>query len=192
MERAAAPGNESAAQRGRVVTALRVASLFAGCGGSSIGYRAAGLRVAYACEWDDVARETYELNAPRGFRVDGRDVREVRGSDLPEIDVLDGSPPCQPFTTAGARRGAADERDMFPEYVRLVGEVRPRAFVCENVPGLAMGKALPYLRRIVRGLRDAGYAVRARIVEAEWHGGAADEAPAGDRWLPRRPPDRPR
>src|SRR5207249_1162620 len=84
-----------------VVTALRVASLFAGCGGSSIGYRAAGMRVVYACEYDPLKARTYRMNAPRDVRVEVVDVREVRGADLPAVDVLDGSPPCQPFSTAG-------------------------------------------------------------------------------------------
>jgi DNA (cytosine-5)-methyltransferase 1 len=150
-----------------------VASLFAGCGGSSLGYRAAGFRVSYACEFNPKAADTYELNAPDDFRVDRRSVKEVRGQQILEacdgdLDVLDGSPPCQPFSTMGKRAGSADERDMFPEYIRLVGEARPRAFVCENVPGL---KSHPrYLAWILSSLREAGYAARAKILDASMLG----------------------
>src|SRR5262249_31121688 len=100
-----------------------------------MGYRAAGLDVGYACDLDPPRAETYRINARPGARVEVADVREVRGADLPEVDVLDGSPPCQPFSSAamGHQRGSADARDMVPEFVRLVLEVGPRAFVMENV-----------------------------------------------------------
>jgi len=92
---------------------LAVASLFAGGGGSSTGYRMAGFRVAFASDVVAEARATYAANCAGHTLVDGTDVRELSGktvldaaeavSGRRELDVLDGSPPCQPFSTAGPR-----------------------------------------------------------------------------------------
>lgn len=166
---------------------LVAASLFAGCGGSSLGYRTAGYEVRYANEFVEHAADTYEANAPAGFKVDRRDVREVTGAEIleacgvTELDVLDGSPPCQPFSTAGSRsRGWGKERDygdhrqraddLVYEYARLVGEARPRAFVMENVKGLVMGVAKGYFKRLMGDLRSHGYRVGARVLDAQWLG----------------------
>lgn len=161
---------------------LRVASLFAGCGGSSLGYRMAGFRVVYANELNEHAVDAYELNmAPDASTViDQRSVEEVRGDDIVatvradgghELDVLDGSPPCQSWSTAGSRKLMDDERgELFSEYVGLVEESRPRAFVAENVEGLMMGLARIPLYRVMRQLGDAGYSVHARLIKGQWLG----------------------
>src|SRR4051794_17381203 len=93
-----------------------VASLFSGIGGSSLGYRDAGLKVVYALDCDRVARETYELNL--GLRPDGRRIEDVSGIDIlgaveeatgsRELHVLDGSPPCQSWSSAGKRNMVHD------------------------------------------------------------------------------------
>lgn len=161
---------------------LRVASLFAGCGGSSLGYRSEGFRVVYANEWDERARDTYELNkAPESSTiVDGQDVCDVDGDDIraavsadggQELDVLDGSPPCQSWSMAGSRMGMVDERgELFSEYVGLVEEIRPRAFIAENVEGLTMGAAIVPLERVVSQLKEAGYSVHSRLLRGHWYG----------------------
>lgn len=165
-------------------TGLVAASLFSGCGGSSLGYRMAGFDVRYASEFVPAARETYEANAPSTF-VDPRDVREVTGDDVlrhlkmtsGELDLLDGSPPCASFSRSGKREAgwgqvsrysdtAQRTDDLFFEYVRLLRELRPRVFVAENVPGLVTGTAKGYFRAIFRELRDSGYVVEARVVNA--------------------------
>jgi DNA (cytosine-5)-methyltransferase 1 len=166
---------------------LVAASLFAGCGGSSLGYRMAGYEVRFANEFVDHAADIYEANAPGGFRIDRRDVRELTSSEIlgacgvAELDLLDGSPPCQPFSTAGTlQRGWGKERDygdhsqraddLVYEYARLVGEVRPRAFVMENVKGLVMGVAKGYFLRLMSDLRAHGYRVGASVLDAQWLG----------------------
>lgn len=163
---------------------LTVASLFAGGGGSSTGYRMAGYRVAYANEFVPSAAETYRANAAPHTIVDTTDVREVPGSRIlaaagGSLDVLDGSPPCASFSMAGKRHAGWGQEhaysgriqrtdDLFDEYTRLVGEVRPRAFVAENVTGLTRGVAHGYLRRTLAGLAAHGYRVRARTLDASW------------------------
>jgi DNA (cytosine-5)-methyltransferase 1 len=154
---------------------LRVASLFAGCGGSSLGYRMAGFRVVYANELDEHALSTYSMNAAPWTVLDSSDVREVTGDRIleavrsdggDELDVLDGSPPCQGFSMAGRRLMDDPRNELYYEFVRLVAEARPRAFVAENVAGLARGQALGHLMRIVAGFKDAGYRVRRHLLDA--------------------------
>jgi DNA (cytosine-5)-methyltransferase 1 len=169
-----------------------VASLFAGGGGSSTGYRMAGYRVAYANDVVPEARETYEANCAPYTVVDGDDVRTVPGSRIldaveamtgsRQLDVLDGSPPCQAFSMAGPRDGTwgrevahADgttqrSDDLFFEYARILEEVRPTAFVAENVPGLVKSVSRGYFKRILAALRATGYLVEARLLDAQWLG----------------------
>ncbi len=168
---------------------LRVASTFSGCGGSSLGFRMAGFTVLYANEFIEAARESYRANASETTFIDSRDIRTVSGSSLrelaglgdDELDVLEGSPPCASFSTAGKRhrlwgevKSYSDTRqradDLFFEYARLVGEVRPRAFVAENVSGLAEGVAKGYFIEILAALRKQGYRVGVRKLDAQWLG----------------------
>jgi len=152
---------------------LTVASTFAGGGGSSLGWEMAGFTVAVAVERDPIAAETYRRNHP-GTRLLERDVRSVTGEEIGPVDVLDGSPPCQPFSTAGRRDNGwhrEDAReDLFHDYARLLREVRPRAFVAENVKGLMMGRAKGYLIEILAELKAAGYRVECRLLDAQWLG----------------------
>lgn len=168
---------------------LNVVSTFAGCGGSSTGYRMAGYRVLWASEFIDAARETYLANARQGTIVDGRDIREVMPEDIlaatglgvGDLDVLDGSPPCASFSTAGKREKAwgqvkkysdKEQRadDLFFEYARLVKGLQPKVFVAENVSGLVKGTAKGYFLEILAALKACGYRVSARLLDAQWLG----------------------
>lgn len=165
------------------------ASTFSGCGGSSLGYRMAGFRMAYANEFVEAARDTYRANAADYTIVDGRDIRLVTGADVlqqiglkrGELDLLDGSPPCASFSTAGKRdKGWGIEKkysdtvqrsdDLFFEFARLLEEIQPRTFVAENVSGLVKGTAKGYFKLILARLRGAGYRVSARVLDASWLG----------------------
>lgn len=168
---------------------LRVASLFAGCGGSCLGYRMAGYRVAWANEFEDNAAAAYRENAPATV-LDRRDVRHIRPEEILEatglepggLDLLDGSPPCQSFSMAGPRSkgwgrvtthsdGTCQRSDdLFAEYVRLLRGLRPRAFVAENVAGMATGVAKGYFLETLRALRASGYRARAKVLDAQWLG----------------------
>ena len=166
-----------------------VASLFSGCGGSSLGYRMAGFRVAYAGEFVEAARDTYAANAAPATVIDPRDIRDVQPGDVlaacglaaGDLDVLDGSPPCASFSMAGRRSAGwgqvkrysdTSQRtdDLFGEFVRLLAGVRPKAFVAENVGGLVRGVAKGYFIHIMQLLRGCGYRVRARLLDAQWLG----------------------
>lgn len=164
-------------------------STFSGCGGSSLGYRMAGYRMAWASEFIPAAQETYRANAAPYTILDTRDIRQVTGADIltatglnvGEIDLFDGSPPCASFSTAGKREAGWGEvkqysdtkqrtDDLFYEYARLIEETQPRTFVAENVAGLVKGTAKGYFKLILARLKDAGYRVEARLLNAAWLG----------------------
>lgn len=169
---------------------LTVVSTFAGAGGSSTGYRMAGFRVLLASEFVPIAQDSYRANMGPHTVLDGRDVKLLTGADVRratglkagDLDVLDGSPPCQAFSTAGRREKGwgtdkkyehgAEQRneDLFDEYVRLVRDLRPRVFVAENVSGLVKGVAKGYFLKILAALKGCGYRVEARLLDAQWLG----------------------
>lgn len=168
---------------------LKVASTFAGGGGSSTGYRMAGYKVVWANEIVLSARDSYAANMAPGTILDGRDIRTVQAADIlaatglavGELDVFDGSPPCVSFSTAGKREKGwgrvttshdATQRqdDLFYEYARLLRGLQPRAFIAENVSGLIKGTAKGYFLEILRALRACGYRVEAKLLDAQWLG----------------------
>jgi DNA-cytosine methyltransferase len=173
--------------RRRKRNGLTVASTFSGAGGSCTGYEMAGLEVVWANEFEPTAAITYAANHPNTV-LDTRDIRDVKGRDildatgLAEIDVLDGSPPCQSFSMAGQRhkswgremdhadgtRQRAD--DLFFEFGRIVDELKPRSFVAENVAGLVNGVAKGMFKEIMAMLAGCGYDVEARLLDAQWLG----------------------
>lgn len=166
----------------------QVASTFSGCGGSCLGYRMAGYRVVYANEFIEEAQRTYKANHPNSY-LDTRDIRQVKpedilqraGVDRGKLDLFDGSPPCSAFSTAGKREAgwgkvktysdkAQRVDDLFFEYVRLLDGTRPKVFVAENVSGLVKGTAKGYFKRILAALRETGYRVSCRVLDAQWLG----------------------
>lgn len=130
----------------RAADAPTVVSLFAGCGGSSLGYSMAGFREPLAVEWDEYAVETFRANFP-DVPVWQGDIAELSveeclrltGLQPGELDVLDGSPPCQGFSTAGRRKMDDGRNQLFQEYVRLLRGLRPKVLVMENVSGMVKG-----------------------------------------------------
>ncbi len=121
---------------------MRSVELFAGAGGLALGMAGAGFHHAAVIEWDHDACETFRENQRRHVHAVEEwplhecDVRAFDYRDLSEIVVVSGGPPCQPFSLGGKHRGYLDARDMFPEAVRAVRELQPKAFIFENVKGL--------------------------------------------------------
>jgi len=118
---------------------LTCLSLFSGGGGLDLGFERAGFAHTAAFELLDVCGETLNANRPtwdvRSGAEDG-DVMKAAFSPFRGVDIVHGGPPCQPFSIAGKQAGADDPRNMWPDYVRCVLQVRPRAFIAENVVGL--------------------------------------------------------
>ena len=139
-----------------------VVSLFAGCGGSSLGYRMAGFRELAAVEWWDVACDTLRRNFPGTLVIQG-DVREQLEAvrillDGKELDVLDGSPPCQGFSVANSRerskKNIHDVRnDLVSEYIRWVRALQPRMFIMVNVRGMVIGPMVARFNSVLREMQ---------------------------------------
>ncbi|MDY6437645.1 MAG: DNA (cytosine-5-)-methyltransferase [Prevotella sp.] len=122
----------------------KVISLFSGAGGLDIGFERAGFKIAVCVEVDHACCETLYTNKP-GLAiinksivdVTGQEVLDAAGLKVGEAALVIGGPPCQSFSLAGLRRGLDDERGrLLFEYVRIVRETLPKAFVLENVKGL--------------------------------------------------------
>ncbi|OQB34590.1 MAG: Modification methylase BspRI [Candidatus Hydrogenedentes bacterium ADurb.Bin179] len=166
-----------------------VASTFSGCGGSSLGYRMAGFRVLWASEFIPAAAECYRANMCAYTMLDTRDIRSVSAEDIlsatglqaGQLDILDGSPPCAAFSTAGKRDAswgkvkkysdsAQRVDDLFFEYARILEGVKPKTFVAENVRGLVIGRAKGYFLAILKRLKECGYRVECRVLNAKYLG----------------------
>jgi DNA (cytosine-5)-methyltransferase 1 len=169
---------------------FNVASTFSGCGGSCLGYRMAGFRVIWANEFVPIAQQSYRANACHDCILDGRDIKLVKPEEIleetqlkkGELDLFDGSPPCQAFSTAGKRdkgwgkakiyeHGAAQcNETLFDEYIRLLRGLMPKTFIAENVSGLVKGTAKGWFLDILRTLKASGYRVKAKLLDAQWLG----------------------
>lgn len=157
----------------RADDAPTVISTFAGCGGSSLGYSMAGYRELLAVEWEQNAVDTFRLNFPdvpvyhgdiAKLSVD--ECLSMTGLQPGELDVFDGSPPCQGFSTAGKRQIDDERNQLFREYVRLLKGLKPKVFVMENVSGMVKGKMKLLFAEILRELKACGYRVSARLLNA--------------------------
>lgn len=113
---------------------MRGLSLFSGIGGLDLAFEWAGGTVSAMCELDPFCQKVLRKHWPE-VPLFG-DIREVRGKDVGTVNVIFGGFPCQPFSVAGYRKGQSDPRHLWPEFSRLVGEIRPRWVVAENVPGI--------------------------------------------------------
>lgn len=153
-----------------------VISTFSGCGGSSLGYNLAGGKVLLAVEMDDNAVETYKLNFPDTAIYHGdihnlttEKVLKITGLKVGELDILDGSPPCQGFSTAGKREFCDPRNQLYNEYVRLLKGLQPKVFVMENVSGLVKGKMKLIFKDILTELKESGYNVKVRLMNAKYY-----------------------
>lgn len=153
-----------------------VISIFAGCGGSSLGYKLAGFKELLAIDFEKNAVETFALNFP-DVPVWQKDIKEVTGKEIMdfcklkkgELDVFDGSPPCQGFSTAGKRNLNDSRNDLFKEYCRLVKELQPKVFVMENVSGMIKGTMKGKFLEIFAELKACGYNVKCKLMNAMWY-----------------------
>lgn len=147
-------------------------STFAGCGGSSLGYKWAGGRGLLAIEFDANAAATYRANFETPVlerdicTVTAEEVLKLTGLKVGELDVLDGSPPCQGFSTAGKRQIHDPRNSLFVEFVRLIEGLQPKVFVMENVSGMVKGKMKYVFAEIMRCLKATGYTVRCQLLNA--------------------------
>jgi len=154
-----------------------VISLFSGVGGSSLGYQWAGFKELLAIDFDNHAVECFKLNfldVPVWQRsvvdITGKEILEFCNIKQGELDVLDGSPPCQGFSTAGKRIVRDPRNDLFKHYCRLVTELQPKVFVMENVSGMAKGKMKGRFIEILNKLKNTGYKVKCKQMNTKYYG----------------------
>ena len=135
---------------------FRVGSLFSGIGGFDLGLeRTGGFEVAWQVEWDSYCQKVLAKHWP-GVPCYG-DIHDVGVHNLAPVDVLVGGFPCQPVSVAGKRKGQDDDRWLWPEFGRLIRELRPRYVLVENVPGL-----------LVRGMGDVLGDLSTFGYDAQW------------------------
>lgn len=144
--------------------------LFAGAGGATLGLQRAGFRVLAAIEIDHDAAATYTLNHPKVYLIatDIRDIdefelREELGLHLRELTLLKACPPCQGFSSLGARQRDDERNDLTLEIWRFIAAFRPAAFLIENVPGIRTDTRLAH---VIRQARGSGYHVRSFGIDA--------------------------
>jgi DNA (cytosine-5)-methyltransferase 1 len=149
---------------------VKSVEIFAGAGGLAIGAHQAGINCSVLLDFSPGVCKTLRSNAVRGIapmasaRIIQSDVREIRFSDFSgHCDILLGGPPCQPFSQGGLRRNVADPRNMFPETVRALHEIRPSAFLFENVKGITTGGNRNYAEFVRLQLQnpELGVAIKA-------------------------------
>ncbi len=155
---------------------MDVVDLFAGAGGFSRGFELEGFRVIIAVENFKPVAETYKTNFPE-TEVIVRDIKLVTGKEIEricgDVEVLIGSPPCEPFTSANAKRFPKPEDRLYVDkrgqltlhFIRLVKELKPKIFIMENVP-----KIMELKDALIKEFRKAGYEIHFNVLKAEHYG----------------------
>ena len=128
----------------------------AGAGGQALGLERSGFEHEALIEWERAACNTLRLNRPHWNVIEG-DLTQFDGRPFKSVDLVAGGVPCPPFSKAGKQLGADDERDLFPQAIRIVDETRPQAVMLENVRRLFDAVFVDYRQKIARQLQSLGY-----------------------------------
>ena len=144
---------------------FRYVDLFSGIGGFRIALDKIGGKSVGFSEIDKKAKETYRLNFDDPDNHDLGDVTKIQ--DLPELDLIVGGVPCQSWSVAGKKRGFDDPRGrLWYDAIRMVKVARPRAFIFENVKGLADPRNKANLELIIKSFQEIGYLVKYKLVNS--------------------------
>ncbi len=148
----------------RITEKELVLDLFAGCGGLSLGFEAAGYKtVGYEANSDAAA--TYNANLKGNCYVE----KLTLDFEYPEAEIIIGGPPCQPFSVGGNQNGINDARNGFPLFIDAIKKVSPKIFMFENVRGLLYTNKW-YFKTIIEELEDLGYKINAQLINAVNYG----------------------
>ena len=140
-------------------------SLFSGIGGFDLAAEWSGWENLFNCEWEEFPRKVLKHHFPNAKQYE--DIKDFDATDYNgRIDVLSGGFPCQPFSTAGLRKGTEDSRHLWPEMLRVIGECQPRWVVGENVRGLVSWSEGLVLEACYFDLENLGYSVQSFIIPA--------------------------
>ena len=144
---------------------LDCVEICAGAGGQALGLEMAGFHHLALVEYEKEYCDVLKSNRP-DWNVICTDVRDFDGTPYKGVDLLAGGVPCPPFSVASKQLGQDDERDLFPEAIRLIGEIKPRAVMLENVRGFLDAKFDEYRAQILKSIRDFGYTVSIKLLNA--------------------------
>lgn len=148
---------------------LTCVEICAGAGGQAIGLERAGFEHIALVEYEREYCDVLAANRPAWNVICG-DVHKFDGRPYRGVDLFAGGVPCPPFSVASKQLGEADERDLFPEAIRLIGEIRPRAVMLENVRGFLDPKFDGYRRNILDAIAALGYRVDIKLLNASDYG----------------------
>ena len=169
-----------------------VVEIFAGAGGMSLGLEQAGFRHVALVERNLECVNTLRANDFRHVICSDASFEDYSG--FAGADLVAGGPPCQPFSVAGVDKGADDDRDGWPTAIRAVREIKPRAFLFENVAGMMRDKFQAYRDNILKQFHDLGYSVHIHVIDAADYGIAQHRRRLfmvgfeGVRWFRKPPP----
>jgi len=146
--------------------------LFAGIGGIRLGFEKAGFTTAFANDFEEQCKSTYDLNF-NDSKLIVEDVRKIGINDIPEFDFLLGGFPCQAFSIAGRREGFDDKKErgnLFFDIARIIKARKPKGFLLENVKNLKSHDDGKTFKIIIKTLEDLGYYVKAKILNSAEYG----------------------
>lgn len=144
---------------------MRHGSLFSGIGGFDLAAEWVGWENVFHCEWNEFGQKVLKYYWPNAESF--TDITKTNFSKYEnKIDILTGGFPCQPFSSAGKRRGKEDERHLWPEMLRAIREIRPRWIVGENVFGLINWSAGLVFHEVQTDLEASGYEVQPYVLPA--------------------------
>ena len=148
---------------------LTSVEICAGAGGQALGLSMAGFRHMVLVEYEKEYCEVLKANRP-DWNVVCADVRDFDGTPYKGVDLFAGGVPCPPFSAAGKQLGKDDERDLFPEAIRLIREIEPKAVMLENVRGFLSAQFNEYREWIIKSISDLGYNVHIQLLNASDYG----------------------
>lgn len=149
---------------------IKTVALFAGCGGLDLGFENAGFNIIWANDNNKKVADTYRANHQNTELVI-KSLVDIKSDEIPDCDIIIGGAPCQSWSLAGAMKGKEDSRgQLFYEYVRIIKDKKPLAFVAENVKGIISKAHIDSFNEIVEMFKECGYIVSYKLVNAKDYG----------------------
>ena len=150
---------------------MKAASFFSGIGGIDLGFERAGIEIIFQCEILPFGRQILKQHWSDTLLT--HDITQIKGNDIPEVDIFAGGFPCQDLSLAnqGKRKGLEGSRSgLFYKYAELIKEKRPRWVFIENVPGLLNSAKGEDFKIVISTLDEFGYGVSWRVLDAKFFG----------------------
>lgn len=149
---------------------LKTVALFAGCGGLDLGFENSGFEIIWANDNNKKVEATYKYNHKKTELII-KSIADIKSEEIPDCDIIIGGPPCQSWSLAGSMKGKEDSRgQLFYEYVRIIKDKRPKAFVAENVKGIVSKAHINSFNEIVNMFKECGYIVTYKVLNAKDYG----------------------